>query len=61
VPGGKTSERVLELFWSDGRREIDRDTEIAIDMLCEFMGDAFELLKTVPVAGRATPDIAPRA
>jgi len=61
VPGGSSSERVLELFWTDGRREIDRDTEIAIDMLCEHLGDAFDLLKTVPVAARATPDISPHA
>src|SRR5262249_1021984 len=47
VPGGKASERVLELIWSDGRREIDRDTEIAIDLFCEYLGDAFEELKNV--------------
>ena len=61
VPGGSSSERVMELFWTDGRREIDRDTEIAIDMLCEYLGDAFDLLKTVPVAARTTADLAPRA
>ncbi len=44
IPGGK--ERVLELAWRDGRREIDRDTEIAIDLFCEHLGEAFDVLKT---------------
>ncbi|MDB4979601.1 MAG: glycosyl transferase family 4 [Myxococcales bacterium] len=44
IPGGK--ERVLELAWRDGRREIDRDTEIAIDIFCEHLGEAFDVLKT---------------
>jgi UDP-GlcNAc:undecaprenyl-phosphate GlcNAc-1-phosphate transferase len=30
----------LEVGWDDGRREIDRDTEIAIDIFCEHLGDA---------------------
>ena len=49
VPGGKASERVLELIWCDGRREIDRDTEIAIDLLCEYLGDAFEDLRSARI------------
>jgi UDP-GlcNAc:undecaprenyl-phosphate GlcNAc-1-phosphate transferase len=62
VPGGKASERVLELIWSDGRREIDRDTEIAIDLFCEYLGDAFEDLKThrrrTPVEAESeTPEV----
>lgn len=62
VPGGRASERVLELVWNDGRREIDRDTEIAIDLFCEYVGDAFEDLKSAMLAadgrGRA-PSIYP--
>jgi UDP-GlcNAc:undecaprenyl-phosphate GlcNAc-1-phosphate transferase len=53
VPGGKGGERVLELAWSDGRREVDRDTEIAIDIFCEHLGDALEQLSAAPVGLRA--------
>jgi hypothetical protein len=37
LPGGVIS---LELGWRDGRREIDRDTEIAVDIFCEHLSDA---------------------
>jgi UDP-GlcNAc:undecaprenyl-phosphate GlcNAc-1-phosphate transferase len=30
----------LELGWRDGRSEIDRDTEIAVDIFCEHLADA---------------------
>jgi UDP-GlcNAc:undecaprenyl-phosphate GlcNAc-1-phosphate transferase len=43
VPGGK--ERALELAWRDGRREVDRDTEIAIEFFCEYLAEAFDALK----------------
>ena len=43
VPGGKTiDERALDVKWHDGRREIDRDTEIAIDILCEYIANALD-------------------
>jgi UDP-GlcNAc:undecaprenyl-phosphate GlcNAc-1-phosphate transferase len=45
VPGGKNIEQILELVWRDGRREVDRDTEIAVDILCEYLGDAFAAVK----------------
>jgi UDP-GlcNAc:undecaprenyl-phosphate GlcNAc-1-phosphate transferase len=45
VPGGKMLDYMLELAWQDGRQEIDRDTEIAIDIFCEYLGDAFETVK----------------
>ena len=48
VPGGKNTEQVLEIFWRDGRREVDRDTEIADDILCEYLGDAFAAVKDQP-------------
>jgi UDP-GlcNAc:undecaprenyl-phosphate/decaprenyl-phosphate GlcNAc-1-phosphate transferase len=35
----------LELGWRDGRREIDRDTEIAVDLFCEHLVDALERLR----------------
>ena len=55
VPGGgKTVDRVLELGWADGRREVDRDTEIAIDIFCEYLGEAIELAKAPVVGLRAT-------
>jgi UDP-GlcNAc:undecaprenyl-phosphate GlcNAc-1-phosphate transferase len=45
VPGGKNStERFLELRWSDDRREVDRDTEIAVDIFCEYLGDALDAM-----------------
>src|SRR5580698_9020667 len=62
IPGGKNTEQVLEIFWRDGRREVDRDTEIAVDILCEYLGDAFEAVKDQPPT--ATPPTAtagPRA
>jgi UDP-GlcNAc:undecaprenyl-phosphate GlcNAc-1-phosphate transferase len=48
VPGGKMTEQVLEIYWRDGRRDVDRDTEIAVDILCEYLGDAFEVVKDQP-------------
>jgi hypothetical protein len=55
VPGGgKTVDRVLELGWADGRHEVDRDTEIAIDIFCEYLGEAIELAKAPVVGLRAT-------
>jgi len=30
----------LELAWRDGRKEMDRDTEIAVDIFCEFLAEA---------------------
>jgi UDP-GlcNAc:undecaprenyl-phosphate/decaprenyl-phosphate GlcNAc-1-phosphate transferase len=50
VPAGRGAERVLELAWPDGRREVDRDTEIAIDIFCEHLGDALELMSPLGVA-----------
>jgi UDP-GlcNAc:undecaprenyl-phosphate GlcNAc-1-phosphate transferase len=60
VPGTRPEDG-LDLSWSDGRSEIDRDTEIAVDMLCEYLGEAFELLKTLPVAPLPASRVVPRA
>jgi UDP-GlcNAc:undecaprenyl-phosphate GlcNAc-1-phosphate transferase len=62
VPGGgRTADRVLELGWADGRREIDRDTEIAIDIFCEYLGEAIELAKAPQVSIRSARLSGPRA
>jgi UDP-GlcNAc:undecaprenyl-phosphate GlcNAc-1-phosphate transferase len=45
VPGTRT-ERALELGWSDGRDQIDRDLEVAVDIFCEYLGDAVETFQT---------------
>jgi UDP-GlcNAc:undecaprenyl-phosphate GlcNAc-1-phosphate transferase len=61
VPGGKATERVLELGWADGRKEISRDTEIAVDIFCEYLGEALELSRPPEVSGLRPPRNAPRA
>jgi UDP-GlcNAc:undecaprenyl-phosphate/decaprenyl-phosphate GlcNAc-1-phosphate transferase len=58
VPGGKATEQLLELVWCDGRREIDRDTEIAVDILCEYLGDAFEAVKDLAGEAASAPPTA---
>jgi UDP-GlcNAc:undecaprenyl-phosphate GlcNAc-1-phosphate transferase len=45
VPGGKNPERMLDVKWQDGRAELDRDTEIAIDILCEYIANALDALQ----------------
>jgi UDP-GlcNAc:undecaprenyl-phosphate GlcNAc-1-phosphate transferase len=57
IPG---SESMLELGWLDGRREIDRDTEIAVDIFCESLADAFENVKAAQAAA-ARPSNRPMA
>jgi UDP-GlcNAc:undecaprenyl-phosphate GlcNAc-1-phosphate transferase len=42
----------LELGWRDGRRAIDRDTEIAVDIFCEHLADALARLAAAPSAAR---------
>jgi UDP-GlcNAc:undecaprenyl-phosphate GlcNAc-1-phosphate transferase len=49
VPGGTLDARTLELGWIDGRKEIDRDTEIAVEIFCEHLGEALDLVRA---AGR---------
>ena len=52
LPGNEGS---LELGWRDGRREIDRDTEIAVDLFCEHLADALERVKATGAGrGRAS-------
>jgi UDP-GlcNAc:undecaprenyl-phosphate/decaprenyl-phosphate GlcNAc-1-phosphate transferase len=61
VPSGKGDERSLELGWIDGRQEIDRDTEIAVDIFCEYLGEALDLLKSFSRSQRRASETLPRA
>jgi len=61
VPGGKGSDLVLELSWPDDRSEVDRDTEIAIDIFCEHLGDSLETWISTGIASRPVRAVKPRA
>jgi UDP-GlcNAc:undecaprenyl-phosphate GlcNAc-1-phosphate transferase len=61
VPSGKGSDLVLELRWPDERSEVDRDTEIAIDIFCEHLGDSLETWSSTAIASRPVRAIKPRA
>lgn len=52
VPSSRRQGCQLELGWTDGRGEIDRDTEIAIDIFCEYLANALDLAPTPAVALR---------
>jgi UDP-GlcNAc:undecaprenyl-phosphate GlcNAc-1-phosphate transferase len=39
------SDDVIELAWTDGRKKIDRDTEIAVELLCDHVSAAAERIK----------------
>ena len=36
---------VVELGWDDGRMQVDRDTEIAVELLCEHVAGALERVR----------------
>jgi UDP-GlcNAc:undecaprenyl-phosphate GlcNAc-1-phosphate transferase len=57
VPGAKADARSLELGWADGRQEVDRDTEIAVEIFCEHLGEALDLARNT----RLTRAVAPRS
>jgi UDP-GlcNAc:undecaprenyl-phosphate GlcNAc-1-phosphate transferase len=62
VPGSKSPDRILELGWNDGRREIDRDTEVAMGIFCDYLATGLEAAKEPEAAARRrTPATAPRA
>ena len=42
----------LELGWRDGRNEIDRDTEIAVDIFCEHLAEALVRVAEAPAVAR---------
>jgi UDP-GlcNAc:undecaprenyl-phosphate GlcNAc-1-phosphate transferase len=62
IPGGQPGGRTLELAWRDGRVEIDRDTEIAVEIFCEHLGEALDQARAalVPGRGRAALRVGPR-
>jgi UDP-GlcNAc:undecaprenyl-phosphate/decaprenyl-phosphate GlcNAc-1-phosphate transferase len=60
VPGGKAADRLLELGWSDERKEIDRDTEIAVDIFCEYLADALDATRKLDAAATETPTVSAR-
>ena len=39
------SDDVIELSWTDGRKKIDRDTEIAVELLCDHVSAATERIR----------------
>jgi hypothetical protein len=42
LPGERPDEGSIELGFDDGRRTVDRDTEIAVEPLCEHVHAAIE-------------------
>ena len=46
--GVRQDEGAIELGWSDARVELDRDIEIAIELFCDYIVDAFERVRTRP-------------
>ncbi len=57
VPCGKRRQCQLEFAWADGRAEIDRDTEIAIDVFCEYLGNVIESAPSLRVLRSNTSQI----
>jgi hypothetical protein len=55
VPGGRTDERSLELGWTDGRKELDRDTEIAAEIFCDHLGEALDSVRSPSLVRVALP------
>jgi UDP-GlcNAc:undecaprenyl-phosphate GlcNAc-1-phosphate transferase len=60
VPSTKGAERTLEMVWWDGRQEIDRDTEIAVEIFCEYLGEALDLARAATSPGAPAPRPLPR-
>jgi UDP-GlcNAc:undecaprenyl-phosphate GlcNAc-1-phosphate transferase len=61
VPSSKRQGCQLELGWTDGRSEIDRDTEIAVDVFCEYLGDALDSAPSLRSVSRLQPGAKPQA
>jgi hypothetical protein len=40
------SDDLVELTWIDGRGAVDRDTEIAIELLCDHASEAVERIRS---------------
>jgi UDP-GlcNAc:undecaprenyl-phosphate GlcNAc-1-phosphate transferase len=61
VPTSKALQSKLELAWSDGRQDVDSDTEIAVDIFCEYLGDALDLTRTPQAPPSRRTEIEPQA
>ncbi|HEX3694811.1 MAG TPA: MraY family glycosyltransferase [Polyangia bacterium] len=50
--GVKPDDGAVELAWDDGRKELDRDTEIAIELFCDYLAQACDRVReaVVPAA-----------
>jgi hypothetical protein len=46
--GIKQDDGIIELGWRDGRTELDRDLEIAIEVLCDHVAGAYERIRSRP-------------
>ena len=46
--GFKHDEGLLELTWNDNRVELDRDTEISLELFCDHVAGAYERLRFRP-------------
>ena len=46
--GPKREEGHIELGWRDARAELDRDTEIAVELFCDYVADAYERVRSRP-------------
>jgi UDP-GlcNAc:undecaprenyl-phosphate/decaprenyl-phosphate GlcNAc-1-phosphate transferase len=60
--GIRREEGQLEFGWYDARTELDRDIEIAIELFCDYLVDAYERIRSRPrVAQRESrePQLAP--
>jgi UDP-GlcNAc:undecaprenyl-phosphate/decaprenyl-phosphate GlcNAc-1-phosphate transferase len=61
VPAGKFLDCQLEMGWADGRTGVDSDTEIAVDIFCEYLGEALEIARTTPMPVRRRRGAEPQA
>jgi UDP-GlcNAc:undecaprenyl-phosphate GlcNAc-1-phosphate transferase len=48
--GGRPRGGAIALVWPEGRASIDRDSEIAIEMFCEDVGEALQRVEDTPAA-----------
>jgi hypothetical protein len=44
--GLKHDEGLLELTWNDSRTELDRDTEISLELFCDHVAGAYERMRS---------------
>jgi len=53
--GERRDDEYLELSWTDGRTEVGRDTEIAVEVLCEHIAVALERVAERTASGNVIP------